>query len=197
MAVDGTMQAQGANTGYYYNYQNPFVNGRDHIDISSIYLTQSLYNNNPYYNSTGIFTPTTNPAAPTDQLEIQNQPGQVPPGEVPEGEGAEEDNDPSFFGGIWQTICSPFKGAWEVVKSCGKYVGNCFSGAWRATGGALGKLFTGHPFEAIEEVIGGCVDLLKAPFELIGDLLSDVGNFAMDLVDGIGNTIGGLMPWNW
>lgn len=163
------------------NSYNRMPMGQYDQDYLSLYT--QLQNNSVFatINNPGIYTP--QPAMPVPQIPGQEQQPQ--------------DENAGFFGGIWQTIKAPFKGAWEVVKSGGKFIGNVASGAWRATGGALGKLFTGHPFEAISECANGLLDVVKAPFQLGIDVVSDVGNFIADVADGVGDALGSLLPWNW
>ncbi|MCR5265311.1 MAG: hypothetical protein K6E29_01795 [Cyanobacteria bacterium RUI128] len=164
--------------GYAYGNTRPISQWEQ--DYNAINL--QLANNSVFAreNCPGVYTP---------------QPAAVPPGQqVP---AQPEDENAGFFGGIWQATIAPLKGGWEVIKSGGKFIGNVAGGAWRATGGALGKLFTGHPFEAVSEFANGILDIAKAPFELGSDLLSDVGNFISDVADGVGDALGSLLPWNW
>lgn len=172
-------------------YNAPII---DEDPMSLILLQKKLNDQVQITNSQingSIFEPTgpsyVTPINPADfsnpQVQDPNAPAQTE---------ADSKDDLGVMGGVGRILASPVKFAWEVIKSGGKYIKNVFSGAWRATGGAIGTLLSGHPIDALGEVLGGLWDVVKSPFELLWDVGSDCVNFVGDILGGVGNIIGGI-----
>lgn len=194
-------QIQGQNNPFYqvnnqFGYGNQDANifensgfGQEQIDFLQLNqrLNQQVTFNNP--NSGSIFAPSGPSYVVTPNLQdiIPPQDSNAP------AQQAESDSkdDLGVMGGIGRIAASPLKFAWEVIKSGGKYIKNVFCGAWRATGGAIGTLLSGHPIDAIGEFFGGCWDVIKSPFELLWDVGSDCVNFVGDIFGGVGNILEG------